>query len=165
MPAYGFYEAARYLRIPVGTLRDWVHGGSYDTATGVKCSKPLIILPNRILSSLSFFNLVEAHVLNSIRREHRIPMFKVRRALDYVQKLLPSKHPLADQRFETDGIDLFVEKCGTLVAASQSGQVAIRELMEGHLHRIEQDANGLAIRLFPFTRKCSSEEPKNIGKR
>src|SRR5207302_3289557 len=99
-------------------------GGSYTTTSGTKRSKPLIILPERRLPSLSFFNLVEAHVLDAIRREHRIPMHKVRRALDYVQTHMPSEHPLADQRFETDGMELFIERFGTLVSASQSGQVA-----------------------------------------
>jgi uncharacterized protein (DUF433 family) len=162
LPAYGYAEAAHYLRIPLGTLRDWVRGGSYETVSGVKRSAPLIARPDRKIPSLSFFNLVEAHVLDAIRREHQIPMYKVRKALDYVQQHLPSKHPLAQQSFETDGMELFVERFGTLISASQSGQVAMRELMAGHLRRIEHDASGLAIRLFPFTRKRSLDEPKNV---
>jgi uncharacterized protein (DUF433 family) len=162
LPAYGFREASHYLRIPLGTLRDWIKGGSYETSLGRKSSKPLIVLPDNTNPSLSFFNLVEAHVLDAIRREHRIPMHKVRRALDYVQQHLPSRHPLAEQRFETDGMELFVESFGTLISVSQSGQVAIRDLMAGHLRRIDHDAEGLAVRLFPFTRKRSLDEPKNI---
>ena len=162
LPAYSFPEAAHYLRLPLGTLRDWIHGGSYETASGSKRSKPLIILPDRNVPALSFLNLVEAHVLDAIRREHRVPMYKVRNALDYLQKHLPSKHALAEQKFETDGMDLFISRFGTLISASQSGQLAIRDLLAGHLRRVEHDPAGLAIRLYPFTRKRGLDEPKNI---
>jgi uncharacterized protein (DUF433 family) len=161
-PAYGFAEAAHYLRIPVNTLRNWVHGWHYDTATGEKRSKPLIQLPQRGVPSLSFFNLVEAHVLDAIRREHCIPMDKVRKALDYVQKHFPSKHPLAEQRFETDGIQLFVSQFGNLISASEAGQLALREVLAGHLRRVEHDSSGLAMRLYPFTRKRTLDEPKIV---
>ena len=161
-PAYGFAEAAHYLRLPVATLRDWIHGCRYETASGVKRSKPLIELPQRGVSSLSFFNLVEAHVLDAIRREHRIPMHTVRKALDYVQKHFPSKHPLADQRFETDGMQLFVSQFDKLISASEAGQLALRALLAGHLRRIEHDSAGLAIRLYPFTRKRTLDEPKIV---
>jgi len=107
-------------------------------------------------------NLVEAHVLDAIRREHEIPLGKVRRALDYLKQQFPSKHPLADQRFETDGLNLFVEKYGRLINISAAGQLAIRRLLEAHLHRIERDREGFAIRLFPFTRKRVPEEPRLV---
>ena len=162
LPAYGFGEAAHYLRIPVNTLRNWIHGWHYDTATGEKRSRPLIHLPQRGVPALSFLNLVEAHVLDAIRREHRIPMYKVRKALDYVQKHFPSKHPLAEEKFETDGIDLFVSRFDNLIAASQAGQLALRELLDGHLQRIEHDKQGLAVRLYPFTRKRTLDEPRVV---
>ncbi len=107
-------------------------------------------------------NLVEAHVLDAIRREHEIPLQKVRRALNYVRREFPSRHPLADQRFQTDSLNLFVEKYGQLINASQEGQLAIRELLQAHLRRIEWDEAGLAVRLFPFTRKRQLEEPRVI---
>jgi len=162
LPNYGLAEAAHYLRIPLATLRDWALGCHYQTNSGRRRSKPLIELPQPGLRSLSFFNLVEAHVLDAIRREHNIPMYKVRQALDYIQKHFPSKHPLAQQRFETDGVDLFVSQFGSLISASQSGQLAIRELLVGHLQRVEHDSSGLAIRLYPFTRKRTLDEPRNI---
>jgi len=162
LPAYGFAEAAHYLRIPVATLRDWVHGRRYGTISGEKHSKPLIELPERRVPAMSFFNLIEAHVLDAIRREHRIPMYKVRKALDYVQKQFPSKHPLAEQRFETDGMELFVSQFGNLISVSQSGQLAVRELLAGHLRRVEHDSAGMAIRLYPFTRKRTLDEPRFV---
>jgi hypothetical protein len=36
-------------------------------------------------------------------------MHRVREALSYLEEHFPSSHPLADQRFETDGVDLFID--------------------------------------------------------
>jgi uncharacterized protein (DUF433 family) len=107
-------------------------------------------------------NLVEAHVLDAIRRRHEISMPKVRRALDYLQTRLPSKHPLADRSFTTDGMSLFIQQYGQLINISESGQLAIRELIEAHLRRIERDPRGLPIKLFPYTRKRQADEPKVV---
>src|SRR4029450_2122810 len=113
MPAYGIREVAHYLQIPPSTLRSWVKGRYYPTEAGPKFFAPLMALPERTMGGppvLSFLNTVEAHVLDALRREHRIALHKVREALTYVEQRFPSKHPLADQKFETDGIDLFIDK-------------------------------------------------------
>ena len=87
MPAYGILEAAHYLRLPSSTLRDWVKGRSYPTEKGQRFSAPLIPLrrPQGDPLALSFFNLVEAHVLGALRREHHVSMAKVREALTFLE--------------------------------------------------------------------------------
>ncbi len=163
MPAYGLAEAARYLRIPSTTLRAWTRGQRYRTPSGrARFFAPVIILPGSDRPLLSFINLVEAHVLDAIRREHEIPLQRVRRALQYLARTFDSPHPLADQRFETDGVDLFIEHYGQLVNISQEGQLAIRRFLEAHLHRVERDPGGLVVRLYPFTRKRDPEEPRAV---
>lgn len=162
LPAYGIQEAAHYLRIPGATLRSWVLGRYYPTETGKRLFKPLIALPHPDRSQLSFMNLVEAHVLDAIRRDHSISLWRVRTAIDYLGKHFPSRHPLAEQKFETDGINLFVERYGQLINVSMEGQLAIRKLLEAHLRRIERDPAGMPVRLYPFTRKRHPEEPKAI---
>lgn len=162
MPAYGLGEAAHYLRIPVATLRSWVRGRHYPTGQGQRFFKPLIELPDPNLASLSFVNLVEAHVLEAIRREHDIPLPKVRAALDYVNRHFHSRHPLADHKFQTDGVDLFLSRFEKLIAVSQAGQLAMKEMLATHLRRVEHDPAGLAVRLYPFTRKRQADEPKII---
>jgi len=112
--------------------------------------------------SLSFTNLVETHVLDAIRREHHIALDRIRIALDYLRKQFGSEHPLADYRLETDGLDLFVTKYGQLINISRAGQIAMRELIVSHLRRVEWDASGRAVRLYPFTRKRAAEEPKAV---
>ncbi|HJT81452.1 MAG TPA: hypothetical protein VJ719_09670, partial [Chthoniobacterales bacterium] len=142
LPAYGITEAAHYLRIPLATLRSWVHGRFYPTETGKKHFAPIIALPTSKFPALSFVNLVEAHVLDAIRREHNIPFPKVRSAVAYMRRHFGSEHPLAEQKFETDGVNLFVSRFERFVSVSEEGQLAMRELIKAHLRRIEHDEAG-----------------------
>lgn len=151
LPAYGVAEAAHYLQIPETTLRSWVLGRHYRTEEGEQFFKPLIDLADREQHVLSFFNLVEAHVLNALRRKHKISPAKVRLALDYLQEHFPSQHPLADREFETDGSNLFLQRYGALINLSESGQLAMRNLLKEHLRRIGRDAAGRAAKLYLFT--------------
>jgi len=162
MPAYGINEAAHYLGIPKATLRSWVLGRPYLTATGRRFFKPIIDLPDREQRLLSFVNLVEAHVLDAIRRAHGVALWRVRKALEYLKKELASKHPLAEQEFVTDRVDLFVEMFGQLVNISREGQLVIKDLIKAHLKRVDRDTSGLPIRLYPFTRERKPDEPKII---
>ncbi len=162
LPAYTIREAAHYLRIPLSTLRSWVLGRYYPTDRGRKFFRPVIVIPEKSPPLLSFMNLVEAHVLNAIRRRHRVPLPKVRRALDYLKRQFPSKHPLADREFETDGLNLFIQKYGQLINVSQSGQLAMREIIRAHLRRIERDPQGLPVRFYPFIRERELDEPKVV---
>jgi uncharacterized protein (DUF433 family) len=159
-------EAAHYLRIPPTTIRCWIAGRYYPSKAGQQFSGPIIHLHDQGTRQLSFMNLVEVHVLDAIRRKHDIPLEKVRIAVRYLSKQFPSKHPLADQEFETDGLDLFVKKFSQLINISQAGQLAMQEVLQAHLQRVERDLKGLPVRLYPFTRKRDvqelQEEPKAV---
>lgn len=161
-PAYGLWEAAHYLRIPMATLRSWVAGRFYPTRGAKKFFQPIISVPSRNPVLLSFMNLVEAHVLSAIRRKHKIPLPKVRKALEYLKKRFPSNHPLADQKFETNGLDLFIEKYGRLINITQDGQLVLKEVLKNYLRRIERDEKGLALRLYPFTRTDQPNELRSV---
>ena len=116
-------------------------------------------IPNQ---SCPCLNLVEVHVLDAIRRQHRVDMPKVRRSIEFLKKEFGSPHPLADHKFETDGIDLFISHFGQFISVSQGGQLAVKELLQAHLRRIEWDDLGVPIRLYPFTRKRALDEPRHI---
>ncbi len=162
LPAYTITEAAHYLLIPRATVASWVVGRPYPTRAGTRLFKPVFLLPERRKPELSFVNLVEAHVLNAIRHEHNIPLDKVRKSIEYLRVQFGSKHPLAEYKFETDGIDLFVQKYGDLINTSRAGQMAMREVLHWFLRRIEWDASGFAVRLYPFTRKPVPDAPKTV---
>ena len=163
LPNYTIVEASHYLRIPPSTIKSWVTGRDYPVQRGQRrfhrLIRPAQEEPVRLLS---FVNLVEAHVLHSIRHMHQVKLRKVRSALDYVEGQFGDRHPLATQQFQTDGIDLFIEKLGNLIIASAGGQVALREAFEAHLRRVEHDAHGIAARLFPFTRPSHADQPKIV---
>lgn len=150
LPAYPLVTAAEYLRLPKETLRSWIAGRS-SAALGSDRSSPLIVVAGPP-ATLSFWNLAEAFVLAAIRRQHGVPLQKVRKALKYVERELGVTQPLIREEFRTDGVELFIERCGGLINASREGQLAIREALEARLERIDFDAEGLAFRLFPFIR-------------
>jgi uncharacterized protein (DUF433 family) len=69
-----------------------------------------------------------------------------------VKREFTVERPLINQAFQTDGLDLFVERYGELINTSQEGQQAMKEILGVYLKRIEWDAQGLPIKLYPFTR-------------
>ena len=162
LPAYSVSDAAHYLRIPRSTLRAWVAGQAYRANGRAGLFRPIVTLPDDRLGLLSFINLVEAHVLDALRMQHQISLQKVRRALQYLARELRTAHPLAEQRFETDGVNLFVRRYGQLVNISESGQLAMRRVLETYLRRVERDEAGLVARLYPFTRKRNPDEPRAV---
>jgi len=162
LPSYALLETAHYLQIPQATIRSWVVGRHYPTKAGRIFFRPIIGLPDIDRPLLSFMNLVEAYILDAIRRQHKIQLPKVRKALEYLGRTFSSMHPLADHQFETDGLDLFIEKYGKLINISLAGQLAVRTLVQAYLRRIERDTQGIPIRLYPFTRKREIDEPKAI---
>ena len=162
-PAYPFVEAAHYLNLPVSTLRAWCVGQPYSYRGEERQFRAIIKLDGSRGEGLSFLNLVEAHVLAAMRRIHGVPLPKVRKALDYVIEHLDVVRPLANVRFETDGVDLFVRQLNTLVNVSHHGQIAMEGVLQAHLKRIERDPAGVPIKLFPFTRtQAATDAPRPI---
>jgi uncharacterized protein (DUF433 family) len=161
-PAYTVPEAAHYLQIPTATLRSWTLGRPYPVQEGKRFFQPVIEVASRAPTMLSFVNLVEAHVLDAIRREYNVGLPKVRGTILYLRQELGSKHPLADQKFETNGKDLFIRKMDELIAVSKGGQRAMPEILDAYLQRIEWGVEGLATKLYPFTRQRELVQPKVI---
>jgi uncharacterized protein (DUF433 family) len=146
---YGIAEAAHYMRLAPSTLREWVSGEA-----------PVIRAASSPPPTLSFWNLVEAYVLAALRRHHRVPLQRVRKAVRYVEHEMGTERPLVEQEFLTNGLDLFVESYGKLVNASSGGQTEIRSLLEASLRRVDRDTRGLAQRLFPWVK--SPDEARSV---
>ena len=158
LPAYSVAEVAHCLNIPKSTVRYW--------ASGKGSSAALIEAADAHPLALSFHNLVELHVLATIRRRHKVSMSKVRRAIDHLQEItrdgFGKLHPLISKQLQTDGLDLFVERYGMLVNISSAGQVAMRGIIEAALRRIRRDGQGIPIKLYPFTRNDIDDAPEVI---
>jgi uncharacterized protein (DUF433 family) len=165
LPAYSIAEASVYLSLAPSTLRTWIRGRYYPTESGAKFFVPLIQLPAVIDQAplyLSFTNLIEANVLCALRRQHKLSIRKIREALDYLETQFHSEHPLAEHRFTTDGINLFIEHYGQLVKITDAAQLEIRRVIESYLRRVEWDHAGLPTRFYPLVRDLRDREAKII---
>jgi uncharacterized protein (DUF433 family) len=149
-PAYPLAEAARYLRVSPATLRAWTAGRPYPTAAGGRASPPLLKPAQKQPVLLSFWNLVEAHVLRALRTEHGVSVSSLRKALRYAETELGIENLLLSRDLLTDAGRLFVQRYGQLIDLSNSGQLAMQRLLEAHLKRVEWDARSLPVRLYPF---------------
>jgi uncharacterized protein (DUF433 family) len=147
--AYSISEAARYLRLPSATLRDWVLGRRY--ADGRRQFAPLIKPACRRPPFLSFLNLIEGHVLRSLRTEHGVSVKALRKAIDYAETELGIDRLLLRPELRAGAGEVFLDRYGQLIELSASGQLAMRRVFEEHLKRVEWDeALRFPVRLFPF---------------
>lgn len=143
---YGIPDAAKYLHVHTNTLRYWT--------TGTRSSPPVINIADPETPLLSFMDLVECWVLAGLRHRHRLPMQSIRRAVETLRDHHGSEHPLAERDFQTDGVDLFIEIASQPVNLSRRDQYGLREIVQAYLRRIDRDVEGIANRLYPFTRKA-----------
>lgn len=163
--SYPLAAVARYLRIPETTLRSWVFGRRYPVDQGRRTKRwpGLIRIADPSSALLSFTNVIELFVLDSLRRKFQLKIPNVRAGIQYLEEQLGRQHPLATENMETDGCDLFVEYLGNLINVSQQGQHAMRELLSAYLRRVEYDKAGLATAVYPFVvRAGDSDQPRRI---
>jgi uncharacterized protein (DUF433 family) len=149
-PAYPIVEAARYLRLPPATLRAWTLGRAYPTSAGSGRFQPLIRPAGRSPVSLSFWNLIEAHVLRALRTDHGVSVKAVRKALQFAESTLGIDRLLLSPELRSRAGEVFLDRYGQLINLSASGQLAIRQVLEAHLRRVEWDARNAPVRLHPF---------------
>lgn len=161
--AYTIAEAARYLRLPAATLRSWVLGRDYPTAEGSARFPPLIVPASREPPLLSFWNLVEAHVLRSLRTDHGVPVRALRSALEYAERRLGIDRLLLRPELRTSAREVFLDRYGELIELSASGQLAMRRMLAEHLERVEWDTARFPVRLYPFLSAATPAEVRTIA--
>lgn len=155
LPAYSIADASRYIDVPAATLRSWVAGRTYRRQRDVGSFEPLIAAADVAGIRLSFYNLVEAHVLRALRARHGVPLKHVRPALAYAERDLGIERLLLSKEMQTAGGEIFLERLGQLINLSRSGQLAVKELLAAHLERVERDDRGIPIRLTPIRASTS----------
>ena len=162
-PAYSLAEGSRYLKLPSATLRAWAVGRAYPTARGPGHFRPLIRPARKQPPQLSFWNLIEAHVLRSFRTDHGVSLKALRQALDFAQKELRIERLLLRRELCADAGQLFLDRYGELISLSASGQLAMRRLLEEHLRRVEWDEWKFPVRLYPFLSADLPNEERPIA--
>jgi uncharacterized protein (DUF433 family) len=155
-PVYTVEEAADYLSIPPNTLHAWTLGRQKSKKPGEYYPSVLEFVDRRS-RLLSFFDLVEAHILRAAV-ETNVPLVQVKRGLAYLKAQYPKQQrPLLTFDFMTDGKYLLVggmlgskeKDREAIVNASKHGQLEITGVLEEHLKLIGRDANRLPDTLFP----------------
>jgi uncharacterized protein (DUF433 family) len=162
-PAYPLQEAARYLKLPAATLRSWCLGRQYDTAAGSRNFAAIVSPASRRPPLLSFWNLIEAHVLRALRTDHGVSVRAVRKAVGYAERELNIERLLLSKQLLANAGQLFLERYGELIDLSASGQLAMRMVLEAHLQRVEWDARQFPVRLFPFLLSDASDPERPIA--
>jgi len=162
-PAYLLAEAARYLRLPSATLRAWTFGRGYPTAGVGRQFRPLIHPSRRQPPALSFWNLIEAHVLRALRTEHGVPLKELRQALEYAEHKLGIERLLLRQDLRSKAGQIFLERYGALINLSASGPLAMRQVLDQHLNRVTWDQAKFPVRLHPFISVDSVAESRAIA--
>ena len=152
LPLYGLAEAALYLRVPIKTLEYWAFGRGRVP--------PLVRVASRLPRSLSFMNLLECHMLAAMRSLYDLRLPKIRRGVVHLNETSNFRHPLIEQPLLTDRVDLLIRELDKFINLSRGGQLAIPEIVNVHLERVEYDKK--RFRFFPFVRQRSANEPKII---
>ena len=152
IPNYTMEEAARYLIVPPSTVRYWTIGeAGAAPLTTVYSRRPLL---------LSFKNLVELYVLESLRELHDVGMPRIRRAVEELRIEKPSKFPLADYQLATRNRKIYLEgERDELINLTAGGQHAFKAIMNPFLKRVQRNPQGIAERLFPFTSRQHQQNP------
>jgi uncharacterized protein (DUF433 family) len=160
-PAYGPAEAARYLRLPAATLRTWLVGRAYPKGDAHATFHPLIEPASARPLQVSFYNLIEAHVLRALRTEHGVALTELRKAIAYAERKLQLRRLLLSPELRTHAGEVFLDRYVELINLSASGQLAMRKMFEDHLQRVEWDEWQFPVRLYPYidSTRRAAEQP------
>ncbi len=150
-PLYTVAEAARYLGVPESTFHTWAMGyNRKPPGRPAVHGAPLVTVIEgqpRGYASLPFVGLAEGLVLAGIR-QLRVPMQRIRPALDVLQKELGLEHVLASQSLYTDGIDILFDyakrtgdtdeaRAARQLVVVRDGQRVFNEVVDQYLHRVQ----------------------------
>jgi uncharacterized protein (DUF433 family) len=142
MANYSPMEAVRYFHVPPSTLWYWTEEPNQ-----------LVAMPSQEPPLLSFKNLVELYVLEGLRKVHGVHTSRIRSAVNFLLESEKSRHPLADYDIRTEGKNVVFYKKGKPLNASLWGQYEMEEIIGGYLRRIDRDPHGVALRIFPYTKR------------
>jgi uncharacterized protein (DUF433 family) len=99
---------------------------------------------------MSFYNLIEAHVLRALRTGHGVSIKALRDSIAYAERTLNIDGLLLREDLRTHGGRVLLDHYGDLIELSASGQIAIRKALENHLARVVWDEWKFPVRLFPY---------------
>ena len=155
LPRYSYSEAARATSVPATTIAAWVRGQGYSRKKGKGFFRPVIARPGE--GRLSFYNLIEVHVLRSLRTRHAIQLQHVREAAAIAEAKFDIQKLLLSEQLRFGAGELFLEQYGRIVQLSRAEQLAMHSILNLHLGRIQFERDGLPKDFSPLERLESTE--------
>jgi uncharacterized protein (DUF433 family) len=183
LPIYGARDAAACLNLPEKRVLDWLSG------TSGYAGPVLTVEPGQ--RRLSFFNLLEAFVLDELRRR-KFSLQELRALTRELRSEYPAvRYPLAEleisvphevvkapfglrsesgvsyspRALKTGHRAVFTRSDDSLLEVSSRGRsLVFRDVWERYLHRIEKHPVEGVVRLYPFiTKDRTLDAPKTIA--
>lgn len=143
-------EAAFYARVHTSTMTRWIHGN--------RRGEPVVSakLPGDPERTITFLDLVQALAIRAIRREHHVPLAKIREAVNHAQERYGIEHPFA-MRHETylfgKEVHIEVPDVGLVqVSGRHKDQIAMRKVAELYMDDLTFTGEGLASCYCAFER-------------
>jgi uncharacterized protein (DUF433 family) len=158
-PMYGIRDASRYIKIPAATIRAWFAGtnrGAFRRVLTPAGGTPV---------KLSFNNLAEAYVLHSLRTHHRVQLSKVREALVEAERALGIKRLLLRSDLKAHAGKILIEKFGEYLTLGESGQLAMKVMLDAALDRFVWEDPTFPSMLFPQIQSLPSAKVVAINPR
>lgn len=100
-------EAGRLLRVAPGKLSRWLRGHTMKGTRYERLWAPQVDIGDGHVY-LGFRDLMEARVVDAFIREG-ISAIRIRRAIQVAAEMIAESHPLATNRFRTDGREIFLQ--------------------------------------------------------
>ena len=163
MPLYTYAEASRYLKIPISTVRAWSVGRYYTYAGEKRFAKSLIDISGDRKLPLSFHNLVELDVLNSLRNVHEVSSNTVRVGLENAREELGTQRPLLSDNLHIFGRRLFTDQSGKLIELTNLAQAALEGVLRQVLHKVQRNEDKLPMKFFPDVDSAPIDQPIMIN--
>jgi uncharacterized protein (DUF433 family) len=155
LPRYTRPEAERATGVPATTIAAWVRGYTYARKHDRVRSEPVIRAPDES-GRLSFNNLIEVHVLRSLRVRHDVRLDRVREALQVAESRFGIPRLLISEQLRFEAGRLFLEHYGTVSELTRSEQIGIRGILDAYLKRIDFGEAGLPRDFYPLERVSES---------
>ena len=100
-------EAGRLLRVAPGKLSRWLRGHTMKGTRYERLWEPQVDIGDGHVY-LGFRDLMEARVVDAFIRQG-ISAIRIRRAIQVAAEMIAESHPLATNRFRTDGREIFLQ--------------------------------------------------------
>lgn len=145
-PIFTLREAAGHLGMPPSTVHEW--------ARGRKRSNPLITVfaARGREATVPFIGFAEAYVLSAFRRA-RVPMQRIRPAIEVLRDTIGVEHALASEKLFTDGAEVLYDYASRRdqdlleLTVVRTGQHQFTEVVKDYLQRVTYGSDGWATQL------------------